>query len=390
MTIKTPIYLDHAATTPVDERVLEAMLPFFRQTYGNAASRTHSFGREAESAVSLARAQVASLIGAEPKEIVWTSGATEANNLAILGVVQAGRVEGGHIITQATEHPAVLDACDEANSRGVDVTVIDVDANGVVDPMDIRDAIRSDTMLVSVMAANNETGVLQPIGQIGQICHEVGVLFHTDATQAVGKIPIHVQRDRIDLLSLSSHKIYGPKGVGCLYVRSAQPRVCLHPLIFGGGHERGMRSGTINVPGVIGLGGSCEVAREQMGKDASRLGRLRDHLEAALVAAIEDVHVNCLNAPRLPNISNIRFNHVEAESLLMMINDVALSTGSACSTMKIEPSHVLLAIGLDEEAAFGAVRFSLGRDNTEDQIDYVIDRVVDEVAKIRQLNPFYA
>lgn len=384
------IYLDHAATTPTDQRVLEAMLPYYCVQYGNAASRQHGLGRDAEAAVAEARESVGELIGADSKEIVWTSGATEANNAAILGVYEAEPEGACHIISQETEHPAILDPCREIERRGGSVTLLPVDSAGLVDSDLVRESIRPQTKLVSIMAANNETGVMQPTREIAQICHDAGVLFHTDATQAVGKIPIDVSRDGIDMMSLSAHKVYGPKGVGCLYVRSTRPRIRLRPRLFGGGHERGFRSGTINVPGVVGLGKACEIARHQMGKDADRLGRLRDRLEAALVAGISDVYVNCSNAPRLPNIANVRFDHVEAESLLMMMDDVALSTGSACSTMKIEPSHVLLALGLDEAAAFGSVRFSLGRDNTEDQIDYVIERLIAEIARIRQLNPFCA
>lgn len=388
--MRSPIYLDHAATTPVDERVLDTMLPFLQESYGNAASRTHVFGRIAEAAVAKARERVASLINAEPKEIIWTSGATEANNAAIFGVARRCPDGKSHIIIQATEHPAVLDPIHELERQGFAVSILPVNADGCVTAQAVQAAIHPETAMVSIMTANNETGVLQPVNEIGSLCRKASVLFHTDATQAAGKIPLDVDRDHIDLMSFSAHKIYGPKGVGCLYVRSKAPRVRLRPLIFGGGHERGMRSGTINVPGVVGFGEACELAKQRISEDSRKLRDLRDHLEQGVCSRLEAVHINGDRNLRLPNISNIRFDHVEAESLLMMMEEVAASTGSACSTMKMEPSHVLRAMGLDEQQAFGSVRFSLGRENTYKQIEDAIERVCTEVVKLRQLNPFLA
>lgn len=384
-----PVYMDHAATTPLDERVLDVMMPYLRQAFGNAASRTHAFGHEAEAAVTRARKQVAALVGAEPKEMVWTSGATEANNLAIFGVVLRQIDRGCHVVTQATEHSAVRDACRELERRGVEVTWLGVDADGRISLDELRAALKPHTALVTIMAANNEVGALQPIRDIGRICHEAGVLFHTDATQAVGKVPVDVQADGIDLLSLSAHKIYGPKGVGALYVRSRSPRVKLHPLLFGGGHERGMRSGTINVPGVVGLGKACEIAGEEMAAEAERLSALRNHLEATILEKLDYVRVNARSEHRLPHITNMSFEYIEGESLLMGLDDVALSNGSACSTMSMEPSHVLCALGIDEDLAFSSVRFSLGKANTAAHVEYVVDRVVGEVKKLRELNPIY-
>lgn len=380
------IYLDHNATTPLENRVLEAMRPFFEGQFGNAASRNHRAGQVAAQAVEQAREQVARLIGAAAKEVVWTSGATEANNLAVFGAVMPRLPGGVHVVTQTTEHPAVIDPFRELERRGVEVTWLEVDSEGRVDSDDVRNALRPDTALVSIMAANNETGTLQPIRDIGAICREAGVWFHTDAAQAVGKIPIDVDADHIDLLSISAHKMYGPKGVGALYVRSKNPRVKLRPIIFGGGHERGMRSGTINVPGVVGIGAACDLARNAMTQDSARLSAMRDRLEHGISDRVADAHINGCIENRLPHVSNIRFEGVEAESMLMMLEGVAASTGSACSTMKMEPSHVLLAMGLTEAEAFECVRFSLGRSTTESQIEQVIQRLGDVVARLRSLN----
>lgn len=384
-------YFDHNATTPLDRGVLEAMSPYFVEVFGNPASRNHHAGQRAAEAVELARANVARLINAQAKEIVWTSGATESNNLAIFGVVAFAKAESsGHVITQLTEHLAVRDSCRELEQRGVDITWLEVDSEGRVDPQSVHDAIRPETSLVSIMVANNETGTIQQIREIGHACKEAGVLFHTDAAQAIGKIPIDVEAECIDLMSLSSHKIYGPKGVGALYVRSKNPRVKLRPMLFGGGHERGYRSGSINVPGVVGFGEACRIAAGQMSKDSEGLTKLRDRLERGIQDAIEGVHVNGCPASRLAHVSNLRFEKIEAESLLMMLEGVAASTGSACSSLSIEPSHVLIAMGLSESEAFGSVRFSLGRSNTDAQVDLVIQRVVSVVKKLRQLNPAYS
>lgn len=377
---------DYVAITPVEERGLDGMVRYLRDLYGNAASRTHRFGQQAAEAVEGARATVAAMIGAAAKEIIWTSGATEADNLAILGAVRAAGRPASHVITQASEHPAVLDSVRELQQQSVSVTVLPIDRAGVVQLDALHKAIRADTVLVTVMAANNETGVIQPVREIGKICRAAGVLFHCDAAQAVGKIPLDVDADNIDLLSISAHKLYGPKGVGALYVRSKNPRVKLHPIIHGGGHERGMRSGTINVPGVIGLGKACEIAGQQMAADAERLGRLRDQLEQGIMQALDGVAVNGAIDRRLPHVTNLRFDGIEAEALLMAMDDVAASTGAACSSMKMEPSHVLMAMGLTEQQAFSSVRFSLGRGNTEAEVEHVIRRVTETVESLRRLN----
>jgi len=380
------VYLDHNATTPIENRVLEAMRPFFEGQFGNAASRNHQPGQVAAEAVERAREQVARLIGAITKEVIWTSGATEANNLALFGTVMPRLPGEIHVITQTTEHPAVIDPCRELERRGAAVTWLDVDPQGRIDPDAVRQALRPQTAIVSIMAANNETGTVQPIREIGAICREAGVWFHTDAAQAVGKIPIDVDADHIDLLSVSAHKMYGPKGVGALYVRSKNPRVKLHPIIFGGGHERGIRSGTINVPGAVGLGAACDIAKGAIAKDSERLCALRDRLERGIRDGVPDVHVNGCIDNRLPHVSNVRFEGVEAESMLMMLEGVAASTGSACSTMKMEPSHVLLAMGLSEAEAFECVRFSLGRSTSESQIEQVIGRIAEVADQLRSLN----
>jgi len=392
--MKLPIYMDNHATTRVDPRVLEAMMPYLTENYGNAASRSHGFGWAAEQAVETARAQVAKLIGATAREIVFTSGATESNNLAITGAVEAqgGR---GHVITQATEHKAVLDPCAWLEKKGCRVTVLPVDGEGRVRIEDLRRAVdeagdEAKPLLVTILAANNEIGTLQPVDEIGALCHERGVLFHTDAAQAVGKIPIDVHGSSIDLLSISGHKLYGPKGIGALYVRRNGPRVKLTEQMHGGGHERGMRSGTLNVPGIVGLGAACEIAGAEMEAESARLAGLRDRLQAKLVAGLDHVRVNGAEEHRLPGNLNMTFEGVDSETLMMGMKDVALSSGSACTSAKIEPSHVLRALGLGEEAAHSSIRFGLGRFNTEEEVDYVAERLIDVVKKLREISPAFA
>jgi cysteine desulfurase len=389
MAIKLPIYMDNHATTPVDPRVLDAMLPYFREKFGNAASRNHSFGWTAEEAVENARGQIARLINATPKEIIFTSGATESNNLAIKGVAEMYREKGNHIITQVTEHKAVLDTCKRLEKYGYQVTYLPVEKDGRINPDDLRRAITPKTILISIMYANNEIGVIQPIEEIGKIAKEQGVLFHCDGVQAVGKIPVDVQKDGIDLLSLSAHKIYGPKGVGALYVRRRNPRVQLAAIIDGGGHERGMRSGTLNVPGIVGLGQACEICMNEMAEESERLRRLRDRLKAGIEAKLDEVYVNGSMVHRLPHNLNMSFAYVEGESLLMGINDVAVSSGSACTSATLEPSYVLKALGVGEDLAHTSIRFGLGRFNTEEEVDYVVDRVVETVNRLRELSPLY-
>jgi cysteine desulfurase len=387
--VSLPIYMDNHATSPLDPRVLEAMMPFFTQKFGNAASRNHSFGWEAEQAVETAREQIAKLIGATAKEIIFTSGATESNNLAIKGIAEMYRERGNHIITQVTEHKAVLDTCKRLEKYGYRVTYLPVKADGLIDIEDLKRAIDEKTILVSIMAANNEIGVLQPIREIGKICHEKGILFHTDAVQAVGKVPVNVQADNIDVLSLSGHKIYGPKGVGALYVRRRNPRVQIAAQIDGGGHERGMRSGTLNVPGIVGLGKACEIAQQEMETEAAYLSGLRDRLKEKLESALDYIHVNGSIEHRLPGNLNMSFVYVEGESLLMGINDVAVSSGSACTSATLEPSYVLKALGLGDDVAHSSIRFGLGRFNTEAEVDYVANKVIDVVQKLRELSPLY-
>ncbi|HEX4797079.1 MAG TPA: cysteine desulfurase family protein [Humisphaera sp.] len=373
------MYLDYNATTPVDPRVFQAMAPYFTQVFGNAASKTHAYGRAADAAVTHARNQVAALLNVEQddrlgaREIIWTSGATESNNLAIKGVAESYTDKGRHIITQATEHKAVLDPCNRLASRGYEITVLPVDSGGRVSPEQLAAAIRPDTILVSMMYANNETGAIQPIREIGRMCKERGVIFHSDATQAVGKIPVDVEADGIDLLSLSAHKIYGPKGVGALYVRKKNPRVRLSPLLDGGGHERGMRSGTLNVPGIVGLGLACEVARQDMASDRQRLAALRDRLQSALSQIVGPIVVNGDQDHRLPHVANLSFPGVDGMSLLNALEEIAVSSGSACSSASLEASHVLRAMGLSEDLAHSSLRFSLGRFTTSTEIEAVID-----------------
>ena len=385
--MKTPIYFDNHATTPTDPRVVDAMLPYFTQKFGNAASRNHQFGWEAEAAVDEARQQVAKLIGATAKEIVFTSGATESDNLAIKGIAEACHERGDHIITQVTEHKAVLDTCKRLEASGYHVTYLPVTSEGLIDLEDLRRAIDEKTILVTIMAANNEIGVIQPIAEIGQLCHEKGIVFHTDAVQAAGKIPIDVNAMQIDALSISAHKIYGPKGVGALYVRGRKPRVKLAEQINGGGHERGMRSGTLNVPGIVGLGKACEIAAEEMAEEGERLCRLRDRLRDRLQSALDRVRVNGSMQRRLPGNLNMSFAGAEGEALLMGLSDVALSTGSACTSAALEPSHVLRALGLGDEIAHSSLRFGLGRFNTEAEVDYTADRLIEVVKNLRELAP---
>ncbi len=389
MAVKLPIYMDNHATTPTDPRVVDAMLPYFTEKFGNAASRNHSFGWAGEEAIETARAQVASLIGATPKEIIFTSGATESDNLMIKGVAEMYREKGNHIITQAIEHKAVLDTCKRLEKYGYEVTYLPVQKDGRVDPEEVRKAITPKTILITVMYANNEIGSINPIMEIGKIAKEHGIIFGVDGVQAVGKIPVDVQKDNIDLLAISAHKIYGPKGVGALYVRRRNPRVQLSAIIDGGGHERGMRSGTLNVTGIIGLGKACEIAQQEMGQEAERLRALRDRLKAGLEAKLDEVFINGSWEHRLPNNLNMSFAYVEGESLLMGINDIAVSSGSACTSATLEPSYVLKALGVGEDLAHTSIRFGLGRFNTAEEVDYVIEKMVQVVTKLRELSPLY-
>jgi len=387
--MKLPIYMDNHATTPVDPRVFETMRPYFTEIFGNAASRNHSFGWEAEEAVEKARRQIAELIGATAKEIVLTSGATESNNLALKGVAQMYAEKGNHIITAATEHKAVLDTCKRLEKDGARVTYLPVQQNGLVDLDQFRDAITDKTILVSIMYANNEIGVVQNIREIGKIAKERGVLVHTDATQAVGKVPVDVIKDNIDLASISAHKMYGPKGVGALYVRRRGPRVQLTAQMDGGGHERGMRSGTLNVTGIVGLGAACAIAKAEMPEESKRMAHLRDKLKDRLLANLDEVYINGTMESRLPNNLNISFAYVEGESLLMGINEIAVSSGSACTSATLEPSYVLKALGAGDDLAHSSIRFGLGRFNTEEEVDYVSEKVIDVVNKLRELSPLY-
>ncbi len=389
MAIKLPIYLDNHATTPADPRVVDAMLPYFTEKFGNSASRNHAFGWAAEEAVEIARAQIAKLINASPKEIIFTSGATESNNLAIKGVAEMYREKGNHIITQVTEHKAVLDTCKRLEKYGYEVTYLPVQKDGRINLDDLRKAITPKTILISIMYANNEIGVVQPIEEIGKIAKEKGVFFHVDGVQAAGKIPVDVQRDGIDLLSISAHKIYGPKGVGALYVRRKNPRVQLSAIIDGGGHERGMRSGTLNVTGIIGLGKACELCQQEMAEETAKLSRLRDRLKEGIMSKLDECYINGSMEHRLPHNINISFAFVEGESLLMGINDIAVSSGSACTSATLEPSYVLKALGVGEDLAHTSIRFGIGRFNTEEEVDYVVGRVVETVNRLRELSPLY-
>jgi len=389
MAIKLPIYFDNHATTKVDPRVVEAMTPYFTSIYGNAASRNHEYGWKAEEAVENGRAQVAKLINATPKEIVFTSGATESTNLAIKGVAQMYREKGNHIITQVTEHKATLDTCKSLEKFGYEVTYLPVEKDGRINLEDLRKAITPKTILISIMYANNEIGVVQPIAEIGKIAKEKGVFFHVDGVQAIGKIPVDVQKDGIDLMSISAHKLYGPKGVGALYVRRKNPRVQLAAQIDGGGHERGMRSGTLNVPGIVGLGKACELCGEEMATESAHLSKMRDRLRDSIMSRLDETFINGSETHRLPHNINISFAYVEGESLLMGINDIAVSSGSACTSATLEPSYVLKALGVGEDLAHTSIRFGLGRFNTEEEVDYVADRVVETVSRLRELSPLY-
>ncbi len=387
--VKLPIYMDNHATTPMDPRVLEAMVPYFTGKFGNAASRNHGFGWEAEQGVEYAREQIAKLIGATAKEIIFTSGATESNNLAIKGIAEMYRERGNHIITQVTEHKAVLDTCKRLEKSGYKVTYLPVQADGLISLDELKAAMTDKTILVTIMFANNEIGVVQPVTEIGKLCHERNVIFHTDGVQAAGKIPVDVQAMNIDVMSLTAHKLYGPKGVGALYVRRRNPRVQISEQINGGGHERGMRSGTLNVPGIVGFGKAAEIAREEMQAEGERQLALRTRLQKKFEDALDYVHVNGSMAHRLPGNLNMSFVYVEGESLLMGINDIAVSSGSACTSATLEPSYVLKALGLGDDVAHSSIRFGLGRFNSEAEVDYVADKLIDVVQKLRELSPLY-
>jgi len=389
MSITLPIYMDHHSTTPVAPEVFEAMRPYFCERFGNAASRSHPFGWAAEEAVEQARAQVAHLLGCKPAEIVWTSGATEADNLAIKGVAAAYREKGRHIITSGIEHHAVLDPCKRLEREGYQVTYLPVDRTGRVDPADVELAITKETILISIMAANNEIGTLQPMVEIGRIAKRHGVLFHTDAAQYVGKLPLSVEEWHVDLLSASAHKMYGPKGVGVLYVRMSKPRVKLVPQMDGGGHEKGRRSGTLNVPGCVGFGAACALAERELGTEPARLTALRERLRAALWAGLDYIHLNGHPTERLPGSLNVSFEFVEGESLLMALKGIAISSGSACTSATLEPSYVLLALGVDEQLAHASIRFGLGRGNTEEEVDFAAAQVIENANRLRALSPLY-
>src|SRR4051794_7000854 len=387
--VKLPIYMDNHATTAMDPRVLEEMLPYFIEKFGNAASRNHSFGWAAEEGVETARERIAKLVGATTKEIIFTSGATESDNLAIKGVAEMYREKGNHIITAVTEHKAVLDTCKRLEKYGYRVTYMPVQKDGLIDLDDLKRAMDDKTILVTIMAANNEIGVVQPVAEIGKLCHERGVIFHTDAVQAIGKIPVDVNKQNIDLASISAHKMYGPKGVGALYVRRKNPRVQLSAIIDGGGHERGMRSGTLNVPGIVGLGKACAIANEEMPQESCRLAGMRNRLRDRIMGRLDEVYINGTMEHRLPGNLNISFAYVEGESLLMGINDVAVSSGSACTSATLEPSYVLKALGTGDDLAHSSIRFGIGRFNTDAEIDYVADRVSETVERLRELSPLY-
>jgi len=386
--MKLPVYLDNNATTKVDPRVLEAMIPFFTEDFGNAASRNHPFGWKAEEAVDYAREQIATLIGANEKEIIFTSGATESNNLALKGVFEMYAEKGKHIITAVTEHKAILDTCKHLEKQGAEITYLHPAENGLLTVAQIEEAIRPDTIVVSIMFGNNEIGVLQPIREIGAVCKKHGVLFHSDATQAVGKIPVDVMADNIDLMSFTAHKMYGPKGIGALYVRRKNPRVKVTAQMDGGGHERGMRSGTLNVPGIVGFGKAAEVARLDMQSDTERIIKMRDRLENELLT-LEESYLNGSKEHRLPHTTNISFKYVEGEGLMMAIKDIAVSSGSACTSASLEPSYVLKSLGLDDELAHSSLRFGLSRFTTDEEIDFTIKCVTDAVNRLRDMSPLW-
>jgi cysteine desulfurase len=386
--VKTPVYMDYHATTPLDPRVLERMMPYLTGDFGNAASRSHVFGWKAEEAVEYAREQVAALIGASEREIVWTSGATESINLALKGVAEFYKDKGNHFISVGTEHKATLDSLKRLERQGAEVTILPVRPDGLIDLGQLEGAITDKTVLVTVMVANNEIGTVQPIAEIGRICRQHGVLFHTDAVQAAGKLTLDVEAMQVDLMSLSAHKMYGPKGVGALYVRR-KPRVRIAPLIDGGGHERGMRSGTLNVPGIVGMGAAAEFAKKELHAESARLAALRDRLWKGLGARLDMLYVNGSEEHRLPNNLNVSFAHVEGEALMMAVKDVAVSSGSACTSASLEPSYVLRALGVDEELAHTSIRFGLGRFSTEEEVDWVVDLFVEKVSKLREMSPLY-
>jgi cysteine desulfurase len=389
MAVKLPIYMDYHATTPVDPRVVEAMVPYFTEHFGNAASRNHPFGWEAEEAVEKARKQVADLIGANAKEVIFTSGATESNNLAIKGVAEMYREKGNHIITCVTEHKAVIDTCKKLEKGGYRVTYLAVQKDGRISLDELRAAITDKTILITIMTANNEIGVLQPVAEIGAIAREKGIIFHTDAVQAAGKVPFNVNDLKVDLVSISAHKMYGPKGAGALYVRRRNPRVLLSEQINGGGHERGMRSGTLNVTGIVGLGKAAELCKAEMAADAERLRQLRDYLNERLHKNLDELYINGSMEHRLPHNLNISFAYVEGESLLMGINDVAVSSGSACTSASLEPSYVLKALGAGDDLAHSSIRFGLGRWTTKEEVDYVIEKLTNVVQRLREMSPLY-
>ena len=380
-----PIYMDHHATTPVDPRVFEVMVPYYTHKFGNAASRSHPLGWEAGEAVETARKQVAGLIHAKPREIVFTSGATESDNLAIKGFARANRANGLHILTLPTEHLAVLDSCHRLEAEGFRVSYVPVGRDGLVDPALIEATLTEETILVSVMAAHNEIGVIQPVAEIGRICRERGIVFHTDAVQAVGKVPVDVRAQSIDLMSITAHKLYGPKGVGALYVHDTQPPLRLDSMLDGGRHERGLRSGTLNVPAIVGLGKACEICRQEMTHESERLRALRDRLKDGILSRLDEVHVNGSMKHRLPHNLSASFAHTESDSLLMSLPEIALSAGSACHSAQPEPSYVLKSLGLSDELAYASLRFGLGRFNTEEEVDYTVERVVEAVTNLRQV-----
>ena len=383
-----PIYLDNNATTPMDPRVLEAMLPYFNQKFGNAASRNHAFGWVAEEAVDYAREQVAKIIGANEKEIIFTSGATEADNLAIKGVFEMYKDKGNHIITTTTEHKAVLDTCKHIEKLGARVTYLPVQSDGLINLQELEAAMTKETILVAIMYGNNEIGVIQPVKEIAAIAHKYGALFMTDATQAVGKIPVDVNADGIDLLAFTAHKMYGPKGVGALYVRRKGPRVKVTAQMDGGGHERGMRSGTLNVPGIVGFGKACEICMQEMESEGKRLSALRDKLQTSLLE-LEESYVNGNVAHRLPHVANISFKYVEGEGLMMAMKDLAVSSGSACTSASLEPSYVLKSLGLSDDLAHSSIRFGLGRFTTEEEVDYAVEVTKKSVTHLRELSPLW-
>ncbi len=387
--MKFPIFMDNHSTTPMDPRVLEAMLPYFVEKFGNAASRNHQLGWEAEEAVENARKQIAKLIGCDAKELVFTSGATESDNLALKGATEMYKEKGNHVITSMTEHRAILDTCKALEKRGIEVTYLPVDKEGRVNPQDVRNAITPKTILISIMLANNEIGTINPIAEIGKIAKEKGVIFHCDATQGVGKIPVDVNQLGVDLMSFSAHKIYGPKGVGALYVRKKAPRVRIVPQIDGGGHERGMRSGTLPVPSIVGFGKAAELCEQEMAVESKRMATMRDRLQTRIMEKLDECYLNGHPTERLPNNLNISFAYVEGEALLMGVKEIALSSGSACTSATLEPSYVLRALGVGSDLAHSSIRFGLGRFNTDEEVDYTAKRMIEAVTRLREMSPLY-